>query len=144
MTIRRRGFAAPIVPAAALLATALLAGLARPVPVTLALMTETETVAATMSTEVLDPPTNLNATAQLGLIVNLTWTATVDLRATGYQVLRGTSNGGPYTQIGTVTPRTTTTFQDLPVVPGTYYYVLRSYYGSWTSVNSNQRSVVAL
>ena len=144
MTVPRRGIAPPVVPAAAVLAAALLAGLARPVPVALALMTETEAVAATFSTEVLDPPTNLNATAQLGLIVNLTWTATVDLRATGYQVLRGTSSGGPYTQIGTVTPRTTTTFEDLPIVPGTYYYVLRSYYGSWTSVNSNQKSVVAL
>ena len=110
----------------------------------LARMTDVETVAATFSTEVLDPPTSVNATAALGLIVTLTWTATVDTRATGYQVLRSTVNGGPYTQVATVSPRTTTTYVDLPLVPGTYYYVLRTYFGPWTSVNSNQDSVFAL
>ena len=144
MTARRRGSAAPVAPAAAVLATVLLAGLGRPVPVTLALLTETETVAATFTTEILDPPTNLNATATLGLVVTLTWTATVDARATGYQVLRGTASGGPYTQIATVTPRTTTTYVDLPLTPGNKCYVLRSYYGSWTSVNGNEDCVFAL
>jgi hypothetical protein len=129
---------------AGILATALLAGVGRPVPPVLALMGDAETVAASFTTETLDPPTNLNATATLGLIVTLTWTATVDTRATGYQVLRGTSNGGPYTQVATVTPRMTTTYVDVPLVPGTYYYVLRTYYLSWTSVNSNQDSVGAL
>lgn len=142
MTRRPPGGA--IAPLAAILATAILAGLGRPVPAALALMSETESVSGSFATEILDPPTNLNATAQLGLVVNLTWTATVDVRATGYLVLRGTASGGPYTQIGTVTPRTTTSFTDLPVLPGTYYYVVRSYYGSWTSVNSNQDSAIAL
>jgi hypothetical protein len=97
-----------------------------------------------MSTETLDPPTSLNATATPGLVVDLTWTATVDLRATGYHVLRGTADGGPYTQIATIASRTTTSYQDLPLVPGTYYYVVRTSFASWTSVNSNQRSVFAL
>jgi hypothetical protein len=121
-----------------------MAGLGQPVRHVLARMTDAETVASTLATETLDPPTSLNATASLGLVVNLTWTATVDTRATGYQVLRGTTNGGPYTQVATVTPRTTTAYVDVPVVPGTYYYVLRTYYASWTSVNSNQDSVFAL
>jgi hypothetical protein len=129
---------------AAALATLSLSGLGRPVPWTLALMTDTETVASTFSTETLDPPTGLNATATLGLVVTLAWTATVDVRATGYQVLRGTASGGPYAQIATVTPRTTTTYIDLPVVPGNYCYVLRSYYASWTSVNGNEDCVFAL
>ena len=126
------------------LALGAFAGLGRPVAPTLAILGDSESGSATFTTETLDPPTNLDATATLGLIVDLTWTATVDLRATGYEVLRGTTSGGPYTQIGTVTSRTTTTFQDLPLVPGTYYYVLRTYYGSWTSVNSNEDSVLAL
>ena len=116
----------------------------QPVPPVLARMTDVETVPATFSTETLDPPTSLNAVATLGLVVTLTWTATVDTRATGYQVMRSTTSGGPYTVIATVTPRTTTTYVDLPVVPGTYYYVVRTYFGPWTSVNSNQRSVFAL
>ncbi len=110
----------------------------------LARMTDAETVGATFATEVLDPPTSINATAALGLVVTLTWTATVDTRATGYRVLRSTSSGGPYTLLATVTPRTTTTYVDLPLIPGTYFYVLRTYFGPWTSVNSNQDSVFAL
>ena len=137
MTARRSR--APVVPAAAVLATLLLAGLGRPVPAALALMTETETVPATFTTEVLDPPTNLIVTGPL-LIKTLTWTATVDTRATGYLVFRSTTSGGPYTQIATITSRTTTTYVDGVVGLGTRYYVLQSYYGSWTSANSNQDS----
>ena len=112
--------------------------------VTLATMTSTQSVGATISTATLHPPTGLGATATAGLIVTLTWTATVDLRATGYQVFRSTTNGGPYSQIATVTSRTTTTYVDVPLVPGTYYYVLKSYFASWTSSNSNQASALAL
>lgn len=116
-------------------------GTARPA---LARMGDLETVTATLSTETLDPPTNLEATAMLGLTVQLTWTATVDLRATGYRVMRGTASGGPYTLVGTVTSRTTTSFTDFPLVPGTYYYVVRTYFDSWTSANSNEDSAFAL
>ena len=129
---------------AVLLASAIGLGLGRPVAWTLAVIGDIETVDSTFTTETLDPPTSLTATAVLFLTVNLSWVATVDTRATGYQVFRGTVNGGPYTQIGTVTSRTTTTYQDLPLVPGTYYYVLKTYFGSWTSVNSNQASATAL
>ena len=134
-----RSSRASAVSAAAALATVLLAGLGRPLPTALALMTEKETVPATFTTEVLDPPTNLNVTGPL-LVKTLTWTATVDTRATGYLVFRSTSSGGPYTQVATITPRTTTTYVDVVVGLGTRYYVLQSYYGSWTSVNSNQDS----
>jgi len=109
----------------------------------LALLTEAEAVASTVSTETLDPPSGLAASAALLLRVNLTWTVTPDTRATGYQVLRGTANGGPYTQVATITSRTTTAYQDNVPLPGQYYYVLRTYYASWTSVNSNQASVLA-
>ena len=138
---RRRGASAGL--AVALLAASF-AGLGRPVQVTLALIVDAETVPSTFSTETLDPPTNLNATASLGLVVTLTWTVSPDTRATGYRILRATTSGGPYTQVGTATPRTATSFVDLPVVPGTYFYVLRTFYGPWTSVNSNQDSVFAL
>jgi hypothetical protein len=114
-----------------------------PVQPALALMSDNETVASAFSTETLDPPTSLTATAALLLRVNLSWTATVDARATGYQVYRGTANGGPYSLITTISPRTTTTYQDTVPLPGQYYYVLKTYFGSWTSVNSNQASVIA-
>src|SRR3546814_16613128 len=52
------------------------------------------TLFRSFTTETLDPPTNVNATATLGLVVTITWTPTVDTRATGYQILRSTTNGG--------------------------------------------------
>jgi hypothetical protein len=110
----------------------------------LALSTDAETVASTFATETLDPPSGLAASAALLLRVNLTWTVTPDTRATGYHVLRGTASGGPYTQVATITSRTTTAYQDNVPFAGQYYYVLRTYYASWTSVNSNQASVVAI
>jgi hypothetical protein len=135
--------ARPTLATASVIACLALAGVGRPVPATLALLTDSETVASTFSTETLDPPTGLSAPSP-ALVVNLSWTATVDTRATGYQVLRGTASGGPYSQIATVTPRTAATYADSPLVPGVYYYVVRTFFGSWTSVNSNQVSVLAL
>lgn len=114
-----------------------------PVRPALALLSETETVASTLTTTSLHAPTALAASAALLLRVNLSWTATVDARATGYLVLRGTADGGPYSQVATVTPKTATTYQDTVPLPGQYYYVLRTYYDSWTSANSNQASVIA-
>ncbi len=127
-----------------ILANLVFVALAWPIQPALAIMSDNETVASTFSTETLDPPTSLTATAALLLRVDLSWTATVDLRATGYQVFRGTASGGPYTQITTITSRTTTTYQDTVPLPGQYYYVLKTYFGSWTSINSNQASVVAV
>lgn len=123
----------------AFLATLALAGLGRPVPPVLALMGDLETTASTFATETLDPPTNLDVTGPL-LVKTLTWTATVDTRATGYLVFRSTTSGGPYTQVADVTPATTTVYVDVVVGLGTRYYVVQSYFGSWTSVNSNQDS----
>lgn len=48
--------------------------------------------------------------------------------------------GGPYTLVSTITPRSTVATTDTPPSNGTYYYVLRSVFQSWTSVNSNQAS----
>jgi len=120
-----------------------LVSVAWPVRPALALLTESETVDSTFTTTTLNAPTGLSAAAALLLRVNLSWTATTDPRATGYQVLRGTANGGPYSQVATVTPKTATSYQDTVPLPGIYYYVLRTYYDSWTSANSNQAQVIA-
>ena len=120
-----------------------LVSVAWPVRPALALLTESEAVDSTFTTTTLHAPTGLNAAAALLLRVNLSWTATSDPRATGYQVLRGTANGGPYSQVATVTPKTATSYQDTVPLPGIYYYVLRTYYDSWTSANSNQAQIIA-
>lgn len=116
----------------ALMAAALTAGVA------LARFTDTLSVPAnTFATDTLDPPTG--PTASGGTSIVLTWTATTDTYASGHRVLRGTTAGGPYTQIAEVTPRTTTTYTDNPAA-GTYFYVVRAFYQNWESVNSNEAS----
>jgi hypothetical protein len=107
-------------------------------PTSLARLTDTTAVTASVSADTLDPPTSLAATG--GSSVGLSWTATVDTYASGYDVLRGTVSGGPYSVVKSVTPRTTTSTSDAPAANGTYYYVLRSVFQNWTSVNSNQAS----
>jgi hypothetical protein len=64
--------------------------------------------------------------------VALSWTASTSSNITSYNVYRGTTSGGPYTQLGSV-PEPTTTYSDTSVTDGqTYYYVT-------TTVNSNSQ-----
>lgn len=88
---------------------------------------------------VLAPPTLLTASISGNSII-LNWTATASTWATGYVVYRSTTAGSGYAQIGSnITPYTNTTYTDSTATPGVaYYYVLRSYYQSWTSAFSNE------
>src|SRR6185436_440950 len=106
----------------------------------LARLVDTATTTRSITTDTLDPPTSLAATG--GVTAALSWTATVDTYATGYQVQRATVSGGPYSLISTVTPRTIVSTSDAPVASGTYYYTLQSYFQSWTSATSNQATAV--
>lgn len=106
--------------------------------------TDAAQAAATFAAEVLDPPTGLAVSGGVGLIATLTWTATVDPYASGYRVYRSTTAGSGYALVATVTPRTTTSTTNTPIVPGTYYFIVRSYIGNWTSVASNEVSVLLL
>jgi hypothetical protein len=129
---RRRLIAAAIaaVLVPALLGTSTVASLAR--------LTDTASSSEAISTDTLDPPTSLAATG--GSSVALTWTATTDTYATGYELQRGTVTGGPYSLVATITPRTTVSTTDAPGSNGTYFYVLVSAFQNWRSVNSNQAS----
>jgi hypothetical protein len=96
------------------------------------------------TTETLDPPTSMAASA-VGTTVLLTWLPSPDAAvAVGYQVLRAIASGGPFSQVGAVTPGTATTTTDIVPASGTYYYALRTYAGDapWTSASSSARSVV--
>ena len=69
------------------------------------------------------PPTGLIAAYVPGTTtVNLGWTASTSGGVTGYNVYRGTTSGGPYTQIGSSTG---TNFTDGNATGGTtFYYVV--------------------
>ena len=66
------------------------------------------------------------------------WTASAG--ATSYNILRSTTSGGPYTQVGT---STTTSFSNTGLSCNTaYYYVVTAATGSCTSGNSTQATAV--
>jgi len=74
----------------------------------------------------------------LAPLINLTWG--VQPSATSYNVLRSTTNGGPYTQIGNVTA---TAYSDRSgLVNGdTYYYVVQPLEGATVVCQSNQEPI---
>jgi hypothetical protein len=117
----------------------------------LALATDRDTVATTISADVLDPPTAVRCSG--GLVActvsilakpTLVWTATSDPYATGYTVHRSTS-GGPYAPIASVAGRTTTAFTDTTVgALATYTYVLRAVSPAWESAPSNEVTILVV
>ena len=96
------------------------------------------------SNQIPDPspaaPTGLTATPG-PTSITLTWGAVTG--ATSYNILCGTTMGGPYTTIATgVTATSYTNTGIFP--PTTYYYVVQSVNGFGTSANSNEASAVPL
>lgn len=88
--------------------------------------------------DTLNAPVGLG-TSVSGASVTLNWTATADAYATGHRVFRSATSGSGYAQVAEVTPRTTTVYVNSPGA-GTWYYVVRAYYQSWESANSNEAS----
>jgi hypothetical protein len=107
-------------------------------PLTLARLTDASTSSLAVSTDTLSPPTNLVATGPVSAA--LTWTPSVDTYTAGYEIWRSTTSGSGYALIGTVTPGTASSATNSPG-SGTFYYVLRSFFQNWRSVDSNEASV---
>lgn len=128
---------------AALLALAGLAAVAVPA---LAIFGDSASIGAnTFTTATLEAAGGLSGTAACNGVgvakVTLSWTATASTFADGYDVLRSATDGGPYTNVGHVNGRNTTSHVDIPlVVNTTYYYVVQATAGGWTSANTNQAS----
>jgi hypothetical protein len=80
-------------------------------------------------------PTGLTATAG-DAVVTLTWTASTG--ATGYNVKRATTSGGPYTKLASPT---SAAYTDTAVTDGTtYYYVVSALNAAGESADSAQAS----
>ena len=65
-------------------------------------------------------PTNLKASAVSSSQITLTWIASSG--ATGYLVQQSLSSNGPWTQVGSTSSGSTTTFQDTGLTAGTTYW----------------------
>ena len=90
-----------------------------------------------MTLAIISTPTNPAATPGNNT-VSLTWSAPGG--ATGYNVKRSLTGGGPYTTVGTATG---TSYLDSTVTNGTtYYYVVSATNGSVESANSSEVSVI--
>lgn len=105
---------------------------------TRATLTDQAASTVDVAADTLAPPTNLAATG--GVTAGLIWTPSVDSETTGYEVWRGTTSGGAYALVGTVTPGSASSGSDAPSSAGTYHYVLRSVFQNWRSVDSNEAS----
>jgi hypothetical protein len=113
----------------------------------LATWVQSNSVSQAISSAALASPTGLSAdrgscTPAVSDTANLGWTATTSTFADGYEVFRGTASGGPYSQIATVSGRTTTTYSDATVAfSTTYYYIVQAKYLQWRSADAGQASV---
>jgi hypothetical protein len=86
----------------------------------------------------LSAPSGLSASCS-GTVASLRWTATASAFADGYEILRATTSGGPYTSVASVTGQGTTSFNDSSVVKKhAYYYVVRATKQLWRSGSSNE------
>jgi hypothetical protein len=106
---------------------------------TLARLTDQDASTVSLSTDTLAPPTSVVA-APVGLTASLTWIPSVDGYAAGYEIWRSTTSGSGYALVGSATPGTASSATDAAGV-GLFYYVLRSTFQNWRSVNSNETSV---
>lgn len=126
-----------------------LAGLVALAVPALARFVDSETVDSnTFSAGVLQPPTDVSASDDCVLAeleVTVSWTATDSPVADGYEVLRSTESGGPYSKIGEVLGLLETELVDTEVsLDTTYHYVVRTFYEGWTSADSNEASVTTV
>jgi Fibronectin type III domain len=95
------------------------------------------TLSVALSVAVPATPTGLSATAGNGQVF-LSWNAASG--ATGYNVRRSTTSGGPYSMVAANT--SATTFTNLGLANGTaYYYVVAATNAAGESGNSTQISV---
>lgn len=99
----------------------------------------TASTAFEASAATLARPTGVTATVGPSQVA-IAWTASISEFATGYEVHRATSPGGPYTKVGSVEGLASLTYTDKPPAAGTYYYVVRAVCRSWRSVDSNEVS----
>ncbi len=98
-----------------------------------------EASATTQAAPTPTAPSGLTATAVSSSQINLSWTDNSS-NENGFIVARSTTSGGPYSDVITVGANVTSTSNTGLSASTTYYYVVRAYNGSGSSLNSAQAS----
>lgn len=102
------------------------------------------TAAHSVSSGQLSPPTAPSTAAgtctpAITDRIVVSWTASSSSWASGYEIQRSTTSGGPYTVVGTVSGVTSTSFTDAPLAfSTTYYYRVRATKHQWRSPSTAQ------
>ncbi len=92
-----------------------------------------------LATATLDAPTAPGTspgtcTSSVGDAIVVTWTGSTSAAAAGYEILRSTVSGGPYSVVGTVGGSPTESYADSSLAfSTTYHYVIRTVRESWRS-----------
>jgi len=109
------------------------------------------TLSAAVTVQVYNPPvaptglTVADVAGDQGGALQLSWTVSASTDITQQRIYRGTSSGGPYSLVTTITDNTTSTYTNTGLTNGiTYYYVIRAFDGSTESVTSNVGSATPL
>jgi len=105
-------------------------------------------VSTNASALTLAAPSGLSAAAGCVAVVliprvTLTWTPSPSAFTAGYDILRSTVSGGPYSQVGSASGGATATFTDSASLGLniTYFYVIRARRTNWLSPQTAQVSV---
>jgi hypothetical protein len=74
--------------------------------------------------------------------VTLTWTASTTTFTASYDILRSTTTGGPYSQVGSAAGGASTSYTDSATLNlnTTYFYVIRARLTNWISPLSTEAS----
>jgi hypothetical protein len=108
-------------------------------PRTLAVFGDAATASKSLTTDTLDPPTSLAATNG-ALTTTLSWVPSVDAYTAGYEIWRSTTSGSGHALVTTITPGSASSTTNTPGGTGVFFYVLRSSFQNWRSVNSSEAS----
>jgi len=105
----------------------------------LAVLLDSEGVAANLiSTNTLSATTSVTVDDSTAGQIDVSWSATVDSYAGGYNIYRSDTQGSGYPYLDTLIGQSTSNFSDSILGTITHYYVVESYADDWTSTYSNE------
>ncbi len=113
--------------------------------VAMAHFVDEDSASLSVSTATLQPPTAADtspgACTEAGDATVVTWTRSSSSQVAGYEILRSTVGGGPYSPVGIAAGQATESYTDSPLAfSTTYYYVIRATREGWRSVNTAEVS----